>query len=402
MSTRHPMPRRTPARPVALTILLALAPAGLAQDDEPIEKFDQPDVFRQLEELLPTPNAYRTASGAPGHDYWQQRADYVIDVVLDDENQRLTGSETVTYHNHSPDTLTYLWLQLDANIYRPDSDAALITTAPDFDRMSPRAMKSLLARETFDGGVRISRVADADGRSLDYTVVKTMMRIDLPEPLPPEQRFVFSVDWDYTINRSDEVRGRTACEYFEADGNFIYEIAQWFPRMAPYTDVRGWNHKQFLGRGEFSLEFGDYLVSITVPDDHVVASTGVLQNPDEVLTSAQRRRLDEASRADSPVFIVTPDEAKANESTTPSGTRTWTFAAENVRDFAWASSRKFIWDAQRHDVEGNPVWAMSFYPNEGEPLWSRYSTHAIMHTLDVYSRYTFTYPYPVAISVNGP
>ncbi|MBT8485013.1 MAG: M1 family metallopeptidase [Phycisphaerales bacterium] len=387
---------------VAAAVIVASVAIAADHDDDAIEKFDQIDKFRQLEEILPTPNAYRTASGAPGHGYWQQRADYEIDVEIDDDNQRLTGHETIHYFNNSPDTLRYLWVQLDANLYAPDSDAALISTAPRFEKMRPRDIKRLLKRAEFDGSATIERVVDADGDDLPHTIVKTMMRIDLPEPLAAGATTTFSIDWSYTINRSDEVRGRTACEYFEDDDNFLYEIAQWFPRMAPYNDVRGWHNKQFLGRGEFSLEFGNYLVRITVPADHVVASTGVLQNPDDVLTPRQRERLEIASRTDKPVFIVTPDEAKMNESSRSGDTRTWVYAAENVRDFAFATSRKFIWDAMLHDVEGNPVWAMSYYPNEGEPLWSRYSTHAIMHTLDVYSKYTFTYPYPVAISVNGP
>jgi hypothetical protein len=388
---------------IALSVLLP-GIVTLAQDagDEKIEKFDQHDKFRQLEEILPTPNDYRAASGAPGHRYWQQKVDYEIDVAIDDENQILTGTEKVTYLNNSPDTLKYLWMQLDANIYAPDSDAALIATAPNFDRMSPEGLKRLLARRAFDGSASVTRVADADDRSLDHTIVKTMMRIDLPTPLQPKETFEFSVDWQYRINRADEVRGRTACEFFEKDGNFIYEIAQWFPRLAQYSDVRGWNHKQFIGRGEFSLEFGDYVVRITVPDDHVVASTGVLQNPEEVLTATQRERLHAAEAPSKPIFIVTPEEATAHEASEPIGTKTWVYAAENVRDFAFATSRKFIWDAQVHEVQGRRVWARSYFPNEGEPLWSRYSTHSIMHTLDVYSRFSFAYPYPVAISVNGP
>ena len=369
---------------------------------EPIEKFDQPDKFRQLEELLPTPNEQRAASGAPGHAYWQQKVDYVIDVRIDDEEQRLIGRERITYENRSPDVLRYLWLQLDANIFAPDSMSQRSATAPSFDRMSPTGMKRLLARRTFDGSMDVTRVEGANGQPLEHTIVDTTMRVDLPRPLRPGETFVFDVDWDYRINRADEVRGRTGCEYFEEDGNYLYEMAQWFPRLCQYTDVRGWHHKPFIGRGEFSLEFGDYLVRITVPADHVVASTGVLQNPGEVLTPTQRERLREAANAETPVFIVTPEEAKQNEGSRADAERTWEFAAENVRDFAFATSRKFIWDAMQHRVGTQDVWCMSYYPNEGEPLWSRYSTHAIAHTLDVYSRFSFDYPYPVAISVNGP
>jgi hypothetical protein len=382
---------------LALVIGLLSSPAAVAQS-----KGNPSDKFRQLEELLPTPNEQRAASGAPGHRYWQQRADYDIKVELDDANQRLTGSETVTYHNNSPDALTYLWLQLDQNIWAKNSDNYTSQSAPSFDRIPFSTIDNLLARRDFEGGQRITAVRDSKGAPLPYTVVRTMMRIDLPRPLAPGQSTVFSVDWSYNINDQRRIGGRTGYEYFPQDKNYIYEIAHWFPRMAAYYDVYGWQHKQFLGSGEFTLEFGNYRVSITAPDDHVVSATGVLQNPQAVLTAVQRQRLEQAVTAKDPVFIVTPDEARAREASRPAGKKTWIFQAENVRDFAFASSRKFIWDAQGHNVEGNRVMAMSFYPKEGEPLWSKYSTHAIIHTLNVYSRYSFAYPYPVAQSINGP
>jgi Peptidase family M1 domain len=372
------------------------------------------DKFRQLEEILPTPNEYRTASGAPGHRYWQQRADYSIDVELDDAQQRLNGRENVTYYNNSPDTLDYLWLQLDQNIFDKASEANSTRAAPTFTlpggdataqgepQISFSTIDRILAASVFEGGHHITAVRDAKGNPLRYTIVRTMMRIDLPQPLAPGQNTVFNVEWNYLINDARRVGGRTAYEFFPRDGNYLYEIAQWFPRMAAYYDVTGWQHKQFLGSGEFTLEFGNYRVRITAPDDHVVAATGVLQNPQEVLSAAQRQRLKQAETAKEPLFIITPQEAKQNESSKPKGKKTWVFAAENVRDFAFASSRKFIWDAASVNVEGNRVLAMSFYPNEGEPLWSKYSTHAIMHTLNVYSRHTFPFPYPVAQSINGP
>jgi hypothetical protein len=359
------------------------------------------DKFRQLEEILPTPNEYRTASGAPGHKYWQQRADYQISVELDDINQRIIGSATIDYHNSSPDTLNYLWLQLDQNIWEKHSDTPLTETAPDFRRF-PLPVARRLMDDPFEGGYTIGPVRDAAGRELHKHINRTMMRVDLPAPLPPGQSFRFSLSWDYKINNSKRVSGRTGAEFFKKDGNWIYEIAQWFPRMAAYNDVTGWQHKQFLGTGEFTLEFGDYQVKITAPNDHIVASTGVLQNPAEVLTPVQRQRLERARTSPKPVLIVTPEEAKAAEKGKPTGKKTWVFHAKNVRDFAFASSRKFIWDAQGHNAGGNPVMAMSFYPNEGNPLWERYSTQAIIHTLNIYSRYTFQYPYPIAISVNGP
>ncbi|MEM7245486.1 MAG: M1 family metallopeptidase [Acidobacteriota bacterium] len=362
------------------------------------------DRFRQLDELLPTPNVYRTASGAPGHQYWQQQADHDIEVEIDDENQRIIGTEKITYTNNSPDTLRYLWVQLENNIFSPKSNGALASIAPSFseDKLPFRTMSRLVAARDFDGSVHVTRIASSTGKPLPHRIVDTMMRIDLPTPLAPGQRISFHIDWNYDINDATTVRARTGYEYFEDDGNYIYELAHWFPRMASYTDYAGWQNKSFIGSGEFTLEFGDYDVAITVPADHVVAATGVLQNPDEVLEQSWRRRLREAESADELVFIVTPEEAEANEKSRSTEKKTWRFHAENVRDFAFASSRKFIWDAWLHDMNGHRVWAMSAYPKEAEPLWSKYSTHAIIHTLDVYSRYTFRYPYPVAWSVNGP
>ena len=366
-------------------------------------KYGQPDLFRQLEEWLPTPNEYRTASGAPGRGYWQQRADYVIDVELDDEKQRLIGRETITYFNHSPDELRYVWLQLDQNHFHPQSTAHRSANAPSFSERQPiQLMEVLLYAEHFPGGFQIERVADGAGKLLPHKIVDTMMRIDLPEPLQPGSSIKLDVHWSFNIVDADLIKARSGYEYFKEDKNYIYEMAQWFPRLVAYTDNNGWQHKQFLGAGEFTLELGNYVVRITVPADHVVLATGTLQNPAEVLSDAQRQRLDDARKADRPVFIVTPEEAKANEQQRATGKKTWIFAADNVRDFAFASSRKFIWDAQGRRVGDREVLAMSLYPNEGEPLWSKYSTAAIIHTLNVYGRYTFDYPYPVAISVNGP
>ena len=372
------------------------------------------DKFRQLEELLPTPNAQRTASGAPGHAYWQQRADYVIDATLDDAKQSLAGAATITYHNASPDALAYLWLQLDPNIFAHDSDNRVTSGSPratpgvnPLDKFPYASLEALLLQESYDSDLKISAVTDAAGAALTHTVVKTMMRIDLPTPLASGAKTTFKVSWSYLINNAKLLSLRCGYEYFEKDKNYLYEIAQWFPRMAAYNDTMGWQHKQYLGRGEFTLEFGDYLVRLTVPSDHIVSATGVLQNPEQVLTATQRERLKTAATSPKPVFIVTPAEAKAAETGKPNGTKTWIFKAENVRDFAFASSRKFIWDAMGapHHASPDPkqpVMAMSFYPNEAEPLWSKYSTHAIIHTLDIYSKHTFAYPYAVAQSINGP
>ena len=384
---------------IAIALFCIVAPVAIGQSkNSPVDK------FRQLEEILPTPNDYRTASGAPGHKYWQQKADYAINVELDDVNQRIIGSETITYLNNSPDTLTYLWVQLDQNLFRADSDTALTQNAPEKMENVPAAVVDLLVNRRTDYGYNIVAVKDAKGAPLAHTIVKTMMRVDLKELLKSGQSVAFSVDWNFKIVDAKKTRARGGLEFFPKDGNYIYEMAQWFPRMAAYNDVTGWQHKQFLGSGEFTLEFGDYKVRITVPDDHIVGATGVLQNPDAVLNAAQRARLKQADTASKPVLIVTPEEAKANESHKPSGKKTWIYHAENVRDFAFASSRKFVWDAQLHRASGitDGTMAMSLYPNEGNPLWEKYSTAAIIHTLNIYSRYSFKYPYPVAYSVNGP
>lgn len=362
------------------------------------------DKFRQLDEVLPTPNSYRTGSGAPGHAYWQQKVDYDIAVELDDAGKRIVGSGTITYTNNSPDTLRYLWVQLDQNRFARHSDANATLTATAKDRMGFAALRRLMEAHRHDGGYDIASVTDAQGGALAHSIVDTMMRIDLPQPLASGQSTAFSIDWSYNIPEGRVLGARGGWEQFDADGNRVYFIAQWFPRLAAYTDTDGWNNKQFLGAGEFALEFGDYDVAITAPADHIVASTGELTNAAEVLTARQRERLADARTADKPVFIVTPKEAERNQRSRARDKKTWRFQAQNVRDFAFASSRKFIWDAQGHTFadSGRTVMAMSFYPNEGLPLWDKYSTHSVVHALDVYSRMSFEYPYPVAISVNGP
>lgn len=358
--------------------------------------------FHQLQELWPTPNEYRNGSGAPGHSYWQQKVDYVIKVELNDDDQSITGSETITYHNNSPDVLTYVWLQLDQNIYADNSDSRLTQTNGKVENMSYDALDKLINYKS-KLGYTIKNVKDAGGKALPFTINKTMMRVDLPQPLKPGASFSFSVDWFNYINDSRQAGGRGAMEYFPEDGNYIYEMAQWFPRLCVYDDVNGWQNKQFLGTGEFALEFGDYKVSITVPADHIIVATGTLQNASQVLTKKQIDLLEQAkSSSKKPVIIVSQDEATSKEKNHAKEKKTWVFQGDNVRDFAWASSRKFIWDAMGVNVNGKTVMAMSAYPKEGNPLWERYSTQAIAHTLEVYSRYTFDYPYPYAISVNGP
>jgi hypothetical protein len=358
------------------------------------------DKFAQLETMLPTPNSYRTASGAPGSDYWQQRADYDIKVTLDDAKQALTGRETITYTNLSPDALPYLWVQLDQNIFEKNSIANATQVSQLQDKLSFQAVEGMTSE--FDGGFKIESVTGKDGHALHTVTNNTMMRVDLPTPLQPHQAVSFSVKWHYNITDQYKQGGRSGFEYFADDKNYLYEMAQFYPRMAVYSDNQGWQHKQFLGNGEFTLPFGDYKVSITAPADHVVGATGTLQNAAQVLTGTQLKRWEQAKTATKPVLMVSQDEAVKNESSRATGTKTWTFAAKNVRDFAWASSRKFIWDAMQIKQNGKPVMCMSYYPKEGNPLWGQYSTQVVAHTIKTYSKFTIPYAYPVAISVHGP
>lgn len=356
--------------------------------------------FEQLGTLLPTPNTTRAASGAPGHAYWQQKADYVMTLHLDDKNQKLKGSETITYHNQSPDHLSYLWLQLDQNNRQLDSDSYATQTGTMDERVTPGQLSRM--DKTPDRGYNIVKVTSASGASLPHTINKTMMRVDLPSALAPGKSYTFNIEWWFNINDRMREGGRSGYEYFPKDSNYLYAMAQFFPRMCVYDDINGWQNKQFLGSGEFTLVFGDYDVKITVPADHAVAATGVLQNPKDVLTKTQQDRYAKAQKNyTEPVMIITPGEAIENEGKRASGEKTWHFKASNVRDFAFASSRKFIWDAMAvKQVESPDVMAMSMYPKEGNPLWERYSTKVIAHTLKWYSHYTFDYPYPVAWSIH--
>jgi hypothetical protein len=354
--------------------------------------------FEQLDNILPTPNTYRTASGAPGKDYFQMRADYDIKAELDEPNNKIIGTETITFFNNSPDVLTYMWLQLDQNIF-DKKNATSATSTGGIESFSTRSSPS---NPNFsdgkDYGYKITSVKDKSGNKLTHTINQTMMRINLPAPLSPGQSFVFSIDWNYLIT---DYYGRSGMEYFPKDGNYTYNIAHWFPRMAAYNDVNGWQHKQFLGQGEFTLIFGNYKVALTVPNDHVVGATGELQNMAQVLNQTHIKRLEKAKTAGEPVLIVTQEEAEKAEKGKPTGKKTWVYKADNVRDFAFASSRKYIWDAMQVDVEGKKVWAMSLFPKEGNPLWEKYSTYVVAHTLKSYSKHTVAYPYPVAYSVHA-
>ena len=356
--------------------------------------------FEQLGTSLPTPNTYRTASGAPGKDYWQQRADYKIELTLDDVKQQIEGTEAITYFNQSPDPLDYLWLQLDQNFRAQDSETPLVTEY--FMKDSVSAKELFTIHNNFDGGFRIDKVLDEAGQPLAYFINKTMMRINLEQPLLPGAQMTFQVDWHYKINDRMSLGGRSGYEYFPKDDNYSYTIAQFYPRMAVYDDVEGWQNKQFLGRGEFALSFGNFEVAMTVPEDFIVGATGTLQNPKDVLTSKEQLRFEKAKHSfEDPVIIVTQEEAIQKEAHKKRGKATWTFKADSVRDFAFAASRKYIWDAMAVDLNGKKSLAMSYYPKEGNPLWESHSTRAVRQTLITYSRHTIDYPYPVAISVHA-
>jgi hypothetical protein len=381
---------------VLMLFAIILAFNSLAQDKQWQGKFEQ------LGTTLPTPNEYRTGSGAPGPKYWQQKADYVIDVELDDAKQTITGKETITYHNNAPETLTYLWLQLDQNILAENNLTKQSSATSIRDSVNTRSIAGSLGLYDFDGGYKIKSVQDANGNNLPYTINYTMMRVDLPKSLKHGEKFSFNIEWWYNIGDRMKDGERSGLEYFPEDDNYVYTIAHWFPRMCVYDDVEGWQNKQFLGRGEFALPFGDYKVRITVPADHIVASTGWLQNPKDVLTAAEQQRYEQAKKSfDKPVIIVTDQEARQKEKTKATTKKTWEYHAENVRDFAFASSRKFIWDAQAVKVGDKTPLAMSYYPKEGNPLWEKESTKAVKNTLITYSKHTIDYPYPVAISVHA-
>ena len=362
------------------------------------------DKFRQLDEVFPSPNLSRPATGEPGPMYWQQRADYKIQIKLNEDTRSVEGSETITYTNNSPLTLKYIWLQLDQNIFAKESINNLTRpwgggdSSVDFSTLRRQNFM-----DKFEGGFQELSIK-INNKSPDTNLVGTHVRINLEQPLKPGESTSLDIEWAYALVEENAVRARNGYETFE-DGNDIFLMAQWYPRVTVFSDYEGWHNKEFIGNGEFTLEFGDFEVDISVPSDHVVSATGVLVNENDVLSPIQKKRMKQARKSEKPMFIITPDEAYDNELEKSTDYKTWSFKAENVRDFAWASSRKFIWDAAgyKQDSKENPlVMAMSFYPKEGEPLWSKYSTEAVMHTMKVYSKYSFDYPYPTAQSVNGP
>ena len=358
--------------------------------------------FRQLKDVLATPNNQHTASGAPGINYSQQKVDYEMSIVLDDDNQKITGNETITYHNNSDDTLKYLWVQLDQNVRAKDSKTPDITPSSKIPEKLNKRWYNAMFSKPFDGGFNIMNVKNIDGSNLSHTINQTMMRINLEKPLASGEKFEFKISWWYNINNHRINRGRSGYERFSKDGNNNYVIAQFYPRLCVYDNVEGWQNDQFWGRSEFALEFGDFTVDITVPSDHIMQATGILKNEKEVLSKKQQKRLEEAKRTyDKPVLIHTQEEAISAEKNRSNKTKTWRYYAENVRDYAFATSRKFIWDGMAVDINGRSVMAYSLYSKEANPLYGDHSTLATAQTLKTYSKYTFDYPYHKAVSVDG-
>lgn len=387
---------------IPISILAAvICMQSAAQDHRNNPDADHGNRFEQLGTILPTPNEYRTASGAPGPKYWQQRADYNIRCELDEKNLRLTGRETITYYNNSPDALTYLWFQLDENQHSTVNNAnyQFSTVLPEHLNIA-QAEKWEEARTNNGYGINITSLTDATGKKLAYTINKTMMRVDLPATLKPGQQFILNISWNYRISDRMKYGGRGGYELFPDDGNHLFTMAQWYPRLCVYSDFRGWQNHQFAHK-EFALTFGNFKVQITAPADHIVGATGECQNYPQVLSATQLERWQKAQASDKPVDIVTLEEATAAERKKSTAKKTWIFQASNVRDFAWTASRKFIWDAMHTYVEGKKIMCMSYYGKEAYPLYHKYSTNVVAHTLKIYSSHTIPYPYPVAQSVEA-
>ncbi|MCF6307037.1 MAG: M1 family metallopeptidase [Flavobacteriaceae bacterium] len=390
---------------LSFVAMFLAAGVGYSQDKEENSERESghynTNAFKQMYEEFATPNLYRSASGAPGPNYYQQKADYKMDIFLDDKNKKLSGNETITYTNNSPDVLEYLWVQLDQNMRAKDSKTPLIKSSGAQPADMASNFVNQYMSDGFDGGFNIQEVKGANGTNLKYMINRTMMRVEMPKNLSPGDKFVFSIKWWYNINDHVNGRGRSGYEEFE-DGNRAYVIAQFFPRMAVYNDVEGWQNSQFWGRDEFALVFGDYEVNITVPADHILDGTGALQNRKEVFSKEMMKRYNEAKKSyDKPVIIVTQEEADEASKGFETKTKTWNFKAKNVRDYAFATSRRFIWDMMAVKVGKNDVMAISMYPKEGNPLWEEWSTRLVASTLESYSRMTFDYPYPKAISVHA-
>ncbi len=385
-----------------LVMMLGLSASSFAQNIYNNPNSNHGNKFEQMGSILPTPNEYRTASGAPGPKYWQQRVDYDIKCELDEKNLKLNGSETVTYFNNSPNELVFLWLQLDENQHSSVNNANYQGSNPMNTQTSPQHLGRAQESKSDNGyGFNILKLTDAMGKALKYTINKTMMRVELPAPLKAGQRFVFKLDWNYNIADRNTRGGRGGYEFFPEDGNHLFTMTQWYPRLCVYSDFQGWQNHQFTGRGEFALTFGNFKVAMTVPADHVIMSTGECQNYPAVLSAAQLARWNKAKIATEPVEVVTLEEAKNAEKQKSDKKKTWIFKADNVRDFAWGSSRKFIWDAMATKVEGKKIMCMSGYPKEAYGLYRKFSTKAVEHTIKTYSKFTIPYPYPVAQSIEA-
>jgi hypothetical protein len=372
-----------------------------AQDIQNNPESNHGNKFEQLGTILPTPNVYRTASGAPGPQYWQQRIDYNIKCELDEKNQTLTGSEIITYYNNSPDAIQYLWLQLDENQHSSVNNANYQYSSIIPKELNGSQVKKWEEARTDNGlGDKVTSVTEASGKKLSYTINKTMMRVDLPALLKHGQQYIFKVDWNYRLTNRMVYGGRGGYEYFPEDGNNLYTMTQWYPRLCVYSDFQGWQNHQFSGK-EFALGFGNFKVAFTVPADNIVGATGQCQNYRQNLTPLQWSRWRQAQSATTPVDIVTLEEATTSEKNKVAQKKTWIFKADSVRDFAWTASRKFIWDAMPVYINGKKIMCMSYYPKEAYGLYHKYSTNVVVHTLKIYSSHIFPYPYPVAQSVEA-
>jgi len=387
-------------------LLLTTVSTVQAQNIQNNASSNHANKFEQLGTILPTPNEQRTASGTPGPKYWQQRVDYDIKCELDEANNKLNGSETITYFNNSPETLSYFWMQLDENQHSTVNNANYQSQNTMPVQTTDKVLDRFEERKSDNGyGVNILKLTDGAGKSLPYTINKTMMKVDLPVPLKPGQKFILKVDWNYKIaNRGDFIRfggARGGYENFSEDNNNNYTMTQWYPRLCKYSDDQGWQNHQFTGTGEFTLCFGNFKVQMTVPSDHIVGATGECQNYAQTLSATQMARWQKAQTTKEPLQIVTLDEALKASKQKSNAKKTWIYKADNVRDFAWTSSRRFVWDAMPAMIEGKKAMAMSYYAKEAYPIYNKYSTKAVAHTLKTYSKFSIPYPYPVAISVEG-
>jgi len=356
---------------------------------------DGDNVFKQIN--WASPNMMRSGTGYPGPDYWQQQADYTIQAHLEPDEGTVGASMSVVYTNNSPDTLDYIWVSLDQNLFRTDSIGTLSRT--------PGSVMKML-EDDFDGGFKIHSL-QSEGDDLEIKPYDTVGRIDLPHPLQPGEKLRFSMDFDFKIPPHLRRMGSE-----KVDQGEIFEIAQWFPQVCKYDDVHGWNTLPYIGTGEFYTDFGNYDVSITVPRTFIVAGSGKLANPGEVLTQDQQSRLGEAMQSDDPIWIIEPD-AVGTEDARPgiADEFTWHFKNEHARTFAWAASDAFIWDACKADVntedgQSHTVLCQSFYPKEAT-AWDHTdkdggSSRVIKHSIEFYSDFLFPYAYPVMSNINGP